>query len=1068
MIMFSNHTISIRMLFAETIVLAMAALSPWAFGAVDAWAQLILFVALVVLTLVLTGTRSRLDWRARLLCLPSLGLASLSALAYVQSVSLPVPLLKMISPQTHTWRSGLAPSLPEVTLGKTLPPVGTPASTVSHEPDSSLRNAAQLAAAWLLFQAVLRLDGRYRMLGRFALITITNGALLTLFAVVQALSWSGKIYGIRTVPQLNGWLTGGPFVTHNSLAAYLNMAFGLALGVLLATLQERGNHSDLQRSRGSRFSVQPTPPSRETSSRLLWAASICGLIFTGLIASHSRGGFLAMAVATTVTLMVLQPRSLRLGMSLAAMLAITLLFLVATGSTSAFQRLATLTDPSQLSFVGRLQVWGVALRLWKSFPVLGAGLGTFPAASAPFYHKSYLGFYFAHVENEYLHVLAEGGLVGFGFGLIVLAGIVKLTRRAYAAASDDQQRALMLGAISGGLALLIQCLSDFPLHIPGVAVSAVILAAHSCRIGMSAEPSNLQHKRMPGNEFEDDSEFKSARVETPTLRNLGAWASDLFLIALGGLVLLPGIRLARAESVVRRVGLPYPGLMMPSVDQVPTDGDELRRVQAALIEALRLRPDWAEGYLRLGLIEIGLYSNLTSAWLGNLQEGKIDAITSQAMSNPLWLHRVVHNASAAELAANGGLLDHEPVKNYLVPATRCFLEAHRCSPDLALSHARLAELDYLVDHGESTSTHAARALRLAGYDYLILNLAGVAAAQAGDLDLAAKCWRKALITHEVAWREIVPNLVVALTPEQILEKVIPDGARLPLLFAEQLYATPEWSDTRALYLRTALARLPGEHGLIEAERLWTEGKIRAGLGEVSEARKLMVDALQADSTHPEWRSRADQLARHLGRPGRSGPAGADWPDVAPGRSRDSACQAGGDRCHRPGRLGKVGTETSLRKCAIAMIDLWRAFERREWFGVPSLRWAAVLCLTASLLLVGRLVVSIARTRLGRTGVPNGSSAPPYLLRLLNQTTTLSLLAIAVLLTLTLIDLGPAQHVVRALRAFALLVIFFQVGRWGNALLDLVLERGFAAAKLRESTARTAFDVVRFLPSAPCG
>src|SRR5262249_40035299 len=159
--------------------------------------------------------------------------------------------------------------------------------------------------------------------------------------------------------------------------------------------------------------------------------------------------------------------------------------------------------------------------------------------------------------------------------------------------------------------------------------------------------------------------------------------------------------------------------------------------------ALRLRPNWAEGHLRLGAVMLGLYSNLAGEWIGQLQDGQDpDAMT--ILSDPLWLHGVVHAAAAADLADLGGGLGQEPVPDYLVPRARCFLEARRSSPGLGLAHARLAELDYLIDRGESTSVHAGRALLQSGYDDRVLTLAGQAAAQAGDIDLAARCWKKAI------------------------------------------------------------------------------------------------------------------------------------------------------------------------------------------------------------------------------------------------------------------------------------------------------------------------------------
>jgi O-antigen ligase len=802
---------------SEAIIVAMACLSPWAIGAVDAWAQLALDGGLLLLALLQFASAPRSDWARRLFCLPSLALAGLALGALVQAAPLPAALERTLAPATAAWRAGLAPGAPQGVIGDPGPRVAAPAKTLSHDPDASMRTAAQLAAAWLLFQAVLGSGTGSQPLRRFALFTVANASLLTIFSIAQALSWSGKIYGVRPV-NASSWFVGGPFVSHNHLAAYLNLALGLSLGLLLSTIQ----------------TIRGSQKRRSLGASTLWAGSAAGLIFAGILASHSRGGFLAAVISVTATLLLLRPRSVRLGATMGVMAVVTALFLLVMGSTSPFERLATLTDASQEGFNGRTQVWGIALRTWWSSPVWGIGLGSFPAATAPYYHQKFGETYFSHAESEYLHILTEGGIGGLALALAAAVAIARLGRRALDAASSAQKRALVLGALCSGLALVFQCLSDFPLHIPGVGVSAVVIAGHLCRLGLEASA--------PADSV--STEVRRAR--------LGPLLSGMAMVALGGVLVVAGSRLARAEALVRSVGLPFPDALMPTVERMHSNTAELHRTRVALEAALRLRPNWAEGHLRLGAVLLGLYSNLAQEWVEQFQDEK-DPDATAVLSDPLWLHRVVHSASAADLAEVGGVLDHEPVRQFLVPAARCFLEARRCSPGLPLCHARLAELDYLIDGGETATAFAARALQLCGYDQRVLILAGQAAVQAADIDLAAQCWRKALSIHEVEWSEIILAAATLMTPEQILEKVLPPGGRFPLLVADLLYAAPEQRAAREMFLRASAARASGDPTLSAAERLWVEGQARASLGERGPARKLMTDALVAEPSHPDWR-----------------------------------------------------------------------------------------------------------------------------------------------------------------------------------------------------------------------
>jgi hypothetical protein len=813
---------------AEVLILALACLSPWAIGAVDAWAQLIFEGGLVLLAALGLFTAERSNWARRLFCLPSMTLAALALLALLQALPLPDAVVRTIAPATQLWRSGLAPGVPQRVQGDDGPPVAPPASTLSHDPEASLCTAAQLASYWILFQCVLGLGRGHGPLRRFGLATVANASLMTLFAIAQALAWGGKIYGIRPVTERSGWLTGGPFVCHNHLAAYLNLAFGLALGFLLATLQEFPHPRSRRKGRGS-------SSRRFAPGKSLWAGYAAGLIFAGVVASHSRGGFLALLISTALTIFILRPNSVRIGPSLGFMLAVTALFLIATGTASPFQRLASVADPTNPEYggvAGRIEGWGVALRAWRAFPIWGTGLGSFPAATAPFYRAQFGSFYFSHAENEYVQMLTEGGIVGLLLALLTLLGIALMARRARDAAPTSRERALVLGASMAVLSLSIQCLSDFPMHIPGVAITAVVVAAHLCRLGLEAGAREAD-----------------AGASTP---RAGPVLVGLAMVGLGVAIVFLGLRLARAEALVTGVGLPYPGSLMVTVDPERRSDDELNRARAALEEALRSRPNWAEGHLRLGAVLLGLYSNLAERWLGEFHDAKSPAALA-ILSDPSWLHGVVHSASAEEMAKLGGVLDQEPVRTYLVPATRRFLEARRCSPDLALPHARLATLDYLVERGEPTSAHAGRALRLTGYDHFVLVLAGQAAAQVRDLDLAARCWQKALVVHKAGWKEIAVAANMVMTPEQILRTVVPRGSSYPFLFADQVYTAPEWREARERFLRAALERLPGDDDLGPTRRLWLEGQIRARLGDRGRARKLMTDALIDEPDHPDWR-----------------------------------------------------------------------------------------------------------------------------------------------------------------------------------------------------------------------
>src|SRR5262249_45044881 len=162
---------------------------------------------------------------------------------------------------------------------------------------------------------------------RFAIAIAANATLLALFSIVQQLTWNGKIFWTFPAP----FKDAGPFVSHNHLSAYLNMGFGFALGFLMA----RGRSMEL--------------------GKRLWAGYAASAMAVGIVASHSRTGFLAMMVALVVALVIRRPKGFVLVGFLASALVLVPVLLVAVGGSGAYkERLATILDKS--SYMDRFEV----------------------------------------------------------------------------------------------------------------------------------------------------------------------------------------------------------------------------------------------------------------------------------------------------------------------------------------------------------------------------------------------------------------------------------------------------------------------------------------------------------------------------------------------------------------------------------------------------------------------------------------------------------------------------------------------------------------------------------------
>ncbi len=262
--------------------------------------------------------------------------------------------------------------------------------------------------------------------------------------------------------------------------------------------------------------------------------------------------------------------------------------------------------------------------------------------------------------------------------------------------------------------------------------------------------------------------------------------------------------------------------------------------------------------MRLGITLMALYEVAAREWLEETIDREEDI---EDMVDPLWLHAAVHAATSEGGKALDPALSQDPVRLYLRPAARSFLEARRSCPAAALSHAGLGGVDYLIERGEPGSTHAERAMRLSGLAGHVAARAGRIASQVGDLDLAARCWRRAFGVglSEAEWVEAARSAAAALPAEIILDRVLEPSGEDTLRFACRVFPEPDDAVVRDRFLRAALQRISHDPGP-ESARLWHEGQALAWLDDRERARERMRSAVESEPLRGEWR---DELVEWL-------------------------------------------------------------------------------------------------------------------------------------------------------------------------------------------------------------
>jgi len=277
------------------------------------------------------------------------------------------------------------------------------------------------------------------------------------------------VHGGDTILGVQKWVyqgfATGPFVNHNSFAAFLAMGLSAGLASLFAVLA-----SELPKS--GKFAY---------SAMIVLCLAVVG---TALLATVSRMGVAtALAGAVVATLIGLTRLGHRaVGMIvLAALLGGGILLAVGAGDD-----LLARTFGIDISLDSR---WALYSQVWDAIlqrPLLGYGGGSFYWSFAPFAHPPLLGdVEWTKAHSTVLQWWFELGLVAGSVPLLLYGGtLFSLIRRAF----QRESWYLNLAAIGALVAAGLHSLIDFQLEIPANAYFAILLIG----IGLSGRRAGPQ------------------------------------------------------------------------------------------------------------------------------------------------------------------------------------------------------------------------------------------------------------------------------------------------------------------------------------------------------------------------------------------------------------------------------------------------------------------------------------------------------------------------------------------------------------------------------------------------
>lgn len=124
----------------------------------------------------------------------------------------------------------------------------------------------------------------------------------------------------------------------------------------------------------------------------------------------------------------------------------------------------------------RTHFWAIALQIFADYPILGAGLDSFGTAF-PFYDTRNGLFRVEQAHNDYLQILADGGIFGFICVIAFISLLFKKSLKTIGATSDNFRRNVAIGALAGCFGVLVHSFFDFPLRTPSNALYFLTMTA---------------------------------------------------------------------------------------------------------------------------------------------------------------------------------------------------------------------------------------------------------------------------------------------------------------------------------------------------------------------------------------------------------------------------------------------------------------------------------------------------------------------------------------------------------------------------------------------------------------
>jgi O-antigen ligase len=288
---------------------------------------------------------------------------------------------------------------------------------------------------------------------------IIFGLVLAGFALIQHFTWEGRLFWFRPMAAA-GAGTGGPFVNRNHFAGYMEML--IPIPVALSMSRAVRGEARLFYAFGALIMGIAELASLSRGGLVSLTG---GLVFLAVMSGSRKRGESHSSIRSSI---IFRPAVLIIAMAGAIIAGV-----VWVGADFDIVRRVANDPLTTGAMMDRRAVWGDTLKMVTAHPILGSGIGAFETVY-PIYGRGNGTFVIQFAHNDYLQVLADGGIVGGMLALWFIFVVFRDFARG-ARSRDPLPGALALGSGAGIFAILVHSLFDFNLQLPSNALLLLVL-----------------------------------------------------------------------------------------------------------------------------------------------------------------------------------------------------------------------------------------------------------------------------------------------------------------------------------------------------------------------------------------------------------------------------------------------------------------------------------------------------------------------------------------------------------------------------------------------------------------